>query len=489
MPDVLRVGTSEELGQLLQYSSAYECFGGASLVYDMLFYFDTDDNMVSDIITNYSFEDNGYTLVLEVTKDAYFSSGNPLTGEDILFSLSSTQDPERQSTVSDFEYFDFENSYVSDDGYTVYLKTYDTATAVSQLAMLAQVWIVDKKWVEENGWDSELWYTGPSGSGPYAVSNYLTGNTYTFELRDDWWMADSSKEYPQTVTLTAYTEQTTMYIDLENGDIDVAIRVSSEDFERATADGDNIEGKYMYGNVCDWLIFDVENPDSPCYDIAVRKAIAHGVDWEQVAVAGKGIFWDEATSSIPSYFPDYINLGQYEYDPDYARQILADAGYEEGDIDLYMVLSVNAADNGPVIQAYLADIGINFTYDAVEIASAVPMWVEGEGDIATFAMQGGSVSHDSYWVYKELCSTATMKDNQTITDTTIDDCLAKALVAETSEEASEYYAEIQHWIYDNYRLVSYMEEVDGVCYNTDVVTDVHFNSRQQPDLRNIVYAQ
>ena len=488
VPEVLRVGTSEELGQLLPNSAAGECGVGDFLVYDMIFYYDADNNLTSDIIDDYHFEDDGFTLVMNVREGVTFSSGNPLTGEDVLFTLASAQEPDRQAIKSDFELFDFENSYVSDDGYTVYLKTFDTATAVSQFSMLIQVPVLDKAWVEENGWTSELWYTAPSGSGPYGVADYLTGNTYTFALRDDWWMADAGIEYPNEITLTAYAEKSTMYIDLENGSIDLAIEPSSEDFVRSQDEGDNIEGVFINGNVCNWIVFDVEDPDSATYDIEVRKAIAHGVDWEQIAVAGKGVMWDPATSSIPSYFPDYIDLGQYEYDPELARQILADAGYADGDINLYMVISTNAQATGPVLQAYLADIGINFTFDAFDIPTAVPLWIEGEGDISTFAMMGGSAAHDPYWVYKELASTATMKDNQTVTDTTIDDCLAKALVAETEEEAHEYYVQIQQWIYDTYRIVPYFEEVNGACFNSDIISSVQFNSKQMPDLRNIVYA-
>lgn len=486
VPEVLHVGTTEELGQLLQYSSASECGAGEFLVYDPIFYYDNNDELASDIITDYHFEDEGYTLVLTMRDDVVFSSGNKATGEDLLFSYASTLDPDRQAVVSNFDYFDFDNSYVGDDGYTVYLKTYDTATAVSQFPMLSLVFLLDKAWVEENGWDSDLWYDGPSGSGPYAVADYLTGNSYTFELREDWWMA-GERELPQEIIVTSYSEASTMYMDLENGAISIAIEPSSEDYERSLNDGDNIDGALINGNVCNWLVFDYET--GPCADINVRKAIAHGVLWEDIAIAGKGVKYGEATSSIPHYFPDYIELGQYEYDPDYARECLAEAGYEPGELTLYMVLSMNAVPLGAVLQAYMADIGINLEFEGFDIATAVPKWLAGEGDVSTFAMQGGSIAHDPYWVYKEINSEATMMDNRTVSDTTIDDCLAKALVASTEEEAHEQYVTIQNWIYDNYRVVSYFEEVNAVCFNTDVIANVHLNSRQLPDLRFIEYVQ
>jgi ABC-type transport system substrate-binding protein len=490
-PENLYVGTSEELGLLLPYNTGNECGAGLFLVYDMIFYFDANGNVATDILTDYHYEDDGLTLVMTLRDDIVFTSGNKATGEDLLFSISSNVDPERGAVTTNYDYFDFDNSYVGDDGYTVYLKCVDGVSAVSQFNMLNLTCLLDKAWVEENGWDSELWYTGPSGSGPYVVSDYLTGNKYVFTRRDDYWMTDTSdRNLPGTVTVTAYAEKSTMYMDLEGGAISIAIECSSEDYQRAVEDdSDNIDGGLLQGNVCNWVVFGIED-GGPTADINVRKAIAHGVNWDDIATAGKGIIWDPATSTLPSYFPDYVNEGQYEYDPDYARECLAEAGYSvDNPLDLYMVLSVNAIDTGAVLQAYLADIGINLTFDGYDIATAVPLWLDGEGDISTFAMQGGSMAHDAYWVFKELCSTATMADNRTISDTTIDDCLAGALAATTEEEAHEYYVQIQDWIYDNYRVVSYFEEVNCVCYDTSVVSELHIGPRQYPDLRFISYAE
>lgn len=487
-PDELFVGTTESLGNLLPWTTGSECGAGFYLVYDMIFYYDTNDELASDIITDYAFSDDGYTLTLTMRDDIVFSNGDPATGEDLLFSLASTRDEDRQAVTTSFDYFDFDNSYVGDDGYTVVLKTYDTATMVSQFGNLALVCLLNKSWCEETGWTSQAWYDDPCGSGPYDVAEYLTDNYYIFERRADYWMDDADRNLPDRIRVTSYNEAATMYMDLENGAISIAIEPASEDFERSLDEGDNIEGKFINGNVCNWIVFDVEN--GPLSDINLRKAIAHGVMWDDVAAAGKGVKYTPATSTIPAYFPDYVEMGQYEYDPDYARECLAEAGYESGELTLMMYTGPQPGTiaSATVLQAYLAEIGINLQFQSYEMATVVPMWMAGEGDISTFAMQGGTMALDSYWVYKELSSTATMADNRNITDTTYDELLAKALVAPTQEEAHQYYVELQQHIYDTYRVVSYFEEVNAVCFNTDIVSDVHFCSRTYPDLRFVVYA-
>ncbi len=489
-PEVLNAGSTNTLGTLLPYAAVGENGAGLFLVYDMIFYYDTEDNLVSDVVTDYEFSEDGFSVTLNIRDDIYFSNGENMTGEDILFSLASTKDDTRGAVTTNFDQFDLDNSTA--DGYSVTLKTYDTATAASQFPNLSQVAILCKSWAESVSWDSDEWYTNPVGSGPYIVSNFTMNNSYQFALRDDYWLDISDRNYPNVINFTAYSEEATMFMDLESGALDVAIEPSNADAERVVNGeaAENIGWVFVNGNVCDWMVFDYE--DGPCTDINVRKAIAHGVNWADICYAGKGIKYADASSTLPSYFPAYINVGNYEYDPDYAAECLAEAGYSvDNPLTLMMYVGPNDGNiaTAVVMQDQLAKIGINLEYESAEMATTVPHWMAGDGDLSSQALQGGSMAHDAYWVFKDLSSTATMTDSQTISDTTIDDCLAKALLASTTEEANEYYAEIQQWVYDNYRVVSYMEEVNLVCYNTDVVTFIHIPSKDYPDLRFLSYAE
>ena len=487
-PETLEVGTSESLGMLLPYTTSSECGTGEFLIYDMLFYYNYDQELVSDIITDYYYSDDGFTLYLVMSQDVVFSNGDLATGEDLLFSLSSIVDEERGASTTSFDYFDFENSYVEDDGYTVVLKTYDTATAVSQFCNLVQVALLDKAWVEEVGWDAEEWYTGPVGSGPYIVSDYVSEHHYTFTKRDDYWGGDL--DMPETITVTSYSEATTMAMDLENGDLQLVIEPDSTDYEAALEDDtDNIDGISINGNTCNWIVFDC---DGIFADENLRLAVAHACDWDQVAAAGKGVKYASATSSIPSYFSDYKEEGQYEYDPDLAIEYLNAAGYE-ADGSLVITMYVGPQDGSKatatIMQEYLRQVGITLEWESYEMATVMQMWTDGDGDLFSYAYQGGSVTYDSFFVYQQLTSSATMELCQTTYDSTIDDCVAAAILASTEEEAREYYQEIQDWIYETCRVVSYFEEVNCAIFDNTVITDCYFTSKVYPDLRNVIWAQ
>ena len=484
--DILNVGTAEVLGYP-QWGSTSSFIGPYYyLIYDPIFYF-AGSELDSDVLEEWHFEDDGYTLVMTLRDCVYFSNGAQATGEDLLYSFTSNLDPDRNSTyaASYYAHLDADASSVGDDGFTVYLKSDGDATMVTQIGNLVMTPLMSKEWCEQVGWVSEEWYSGPVGSGPYAVEEYKTDNYYLFSLREDWWMADESVMPAKQIKYTAYSEASTMYMDLEGGAIDLAITPASSDYERALSD-DKIGTQTLNGNVTQWLVFDEE--DSPFTDINLRKAVAHAVKWDEVASAGKGVLWDEADSSIPEYFPDYLSVGEYEYDPDLAKQYLEAAGYSEGELELYMVCTSQAVPSITVLQHYLDQIGIVMTFDGLELSTVIQERTKGTGDFDYYAMSGGSQARDSYAIYSALLSSARIKNCQTVTDTTLDDLLAKAAASSTTEEARGYYQELQQWIYDSYRLIPIFDNISTCVYNNSVISSANIVNQQYPNLRNIEFA-
>lgn len=483
--DILNVGTYEDLGYP-QWGSTSTFIGPYYyLIYDPVFYFAGGD-YASDVLENWSFEDDGYTLVMKLREDVYFSNGAQATGADLLYSFTSNLDPDRSSVYAEsyYAHLDADASYVGDDGFTVYLKSDGEATMVTQLGNLVMTPLMCEAWCEEVGWVSEEWYSGPVGSGPYEVAEYKTDNYYLFSLREDWWQEGEAIMPAKQIKYTSYSEQSTMYMDLEGGAVDLAITVASSDYERAQGD-DAIGTQTLNGDSTQWVVFDME--DSVFSDINLRLAVAHGVKWDEVATAGKGTLWDEADSSIPEYFPAYLSVGPYEYDPDLAKQYLADAGYSEGELDVYMVCTTQAVPSLTVMQSYLDQIGINMTFDAYELSSVISMRTEGTGDMDYYSMSGGSLARDAYTAYSALLSTARIKNCQTVSNTTVDDLLAKAAASATTEEAIGYYQQLQQWLFDTCRLVPVFDNVDACAYNVDVISSVDIINRQYPNLRNIEF--
>lgn len=108
--------------------------------------------------------------------------------------------------------------------------------------------------------------------------------------------------------------------------------------------------------------------ENPLSDPRVRQAIAYAIDMETIA---ETIFEGAAVPAV-GLLPDGPNkptdLNPYSYDPDKARALLAEAGWDSSrELDVvYYYADQATADLMAALQAYLADVGINMNYRLLE---------------------------------------------------------------------------------------------------------------------------
>lgn len=104
-----------------QYFST-ECSTAATyLLYDQLFSIGSDGVWYSDILSDYYWSDEVENqLVMTLKDNIYFSNGDQMTMEDVLFSLQRFSQSTRGAT--NFTVVDFDASSISEDGMTLYLQ-------------------------------------------------------------------------------------------------------------------------------------------------------------------------------------------------------------------------------------------------------------------------------------------------------------------------------------------------------------------------------
>ena len=209
-----------------------ECSTAAGyLVYDQLFSIGSDGKWYSDILKSYEWsEDTENQLVLTLKDNIYFSNGDQMTMEDVLYSMQRFASSTRGA--ANFAVIDFDKTTISDDGMTMYLQ-YNQEYGPWQSGL--NIFVMDKSFVEDLG-DNPDWFSKDSvcGSGPYTVKESITDTSITFERRDDWWMqdeADAGVASAKEITIYKYTDDTTMMADYVNGVIDVAINLTADDCE------------------------------------------------------------------------------------------------------------------------------------------------------------------------------------------------------------------------------------------------------------------
>ena len=304
-----------------------ECSTAAGyLVYDQLFSIGSDGKWYSDILKSYEWsEDTENQLVLTLKDNIYFSNGDQMTMEDVLYSMQRFASSTRGA--ANFAVIDFDKTTISDDGMTMYLQ-YNQEYGPWQSGL--NIFVMDKSFVEDLG-DNPDWFSKDSvcGSGPYTVKESITDTSITFERRDDWWMqdeADAGVASAKEITIYKYTDDTTMMADYVNGVIDVAINLTADDCEEI--ENDSSLGTYVPVNSNASAVIVLSPENEILQNEKIREAICIGTDSDAITDQTFGILGTPSKSTLNENNPYFVDGHAYTYDPEEAKKLVEESGIE-----------------------------------------------------------------------------------------------------------------------------------------------------------------
>lgn len=473
----LTVGVTESVDGFDPTASFY--LTGLQLVYDPLMTIDPQSGEIVGVAAeSWEYLDD-CTLQIKLHEGMTFESGNPVTAEDALFSLERfITTGSRWSTF--FSAINFEKCVIEDDRTFQLVTDEPYGPLLNYLATRCSA-IVEKEYVQAQGDDATFWWDSPNGSGPYTVVENISGSHTIYALREDYW---GDVPEADTITVKSYAETSTMFIDYENGVLDACFNVDTTNAERV-----------MSGEVADtlWSVqpeksnYVLALPEyTECFqDINVRKAIACAVDFEAVAKIACGVLYTPAFSTLQEGVPYHMEIGQYEYDPELAQQLLSDAGYESGDITLKMIV-INSDDNlrmAEAVQAYLSVVGINLEIESYDLITCVMSYMAGETDIVINSVDNAIDADQNY---------NTVKSNSTnlsvmLSDEELNTYLSDGCSSIDETTRAEAYANVQQWMFDNYWQLPICDKLACACYRP-YITSFQLTSAATPNLRYVSFS-
>lgn len=196
--------------------------------------------------------------------------------------------------------------------------------------MIGQVLIYSKKAYEDNGLD---WcVTNMVGTGPFVLDEYVVDSYMSFSRNENYWQ--EGLPYLDGVRHQIIPEWSAEMSAFVNGEIDWFVCGDLSTIESLTAMG--IENAGIQHPNSD-TVFGVY-PNSmiegdPFYIKEVRQAVLlYGVDWDLVTFAAKGQYGVKTIQGVTKGALGYTEELEEKsyYDPDLAKQMLADAGYPDG---------------------------------------------------------------------------------------------------------------------------------------------------------------
>ena len=472
----LTIGTCKEIDSFDPAVSTFST--GIYLVYDQLFYLDENGEIQGMLAEEWEYQDSTH-LYIKI-HEASFSNGDPVTAEDCIWSMKRLID--NQSRWSTFvSFIDFDNCEIINDREFVLTLTGEFGPGLNYLAS-RYTSVLNKEYVEATG-DDALW-DKPVGSGPYTCTSNVSGSISTFERRDDYWDAENLPQ-PTDITVRFYAESTTMFIDYENGVLDMAFVVGEADAARLV-NGEVKDTGYKIQSGLD--VYGLALPEyvEAFNDLRVRQAIAMAVDWAAVTEMGLGVLGGEATSILPTGVVYREEVGTYTYDVEKAKALLDEAGFDYSQVFKFVV--INSETNtrlAEAIQAYLGAVGIQVEVDACDWTTAVTHFMNNETDFVINSMGCTSLDPDQQMDTVGPWST---NGSVRITEEPMAGYLTTGRYSIDTAVRAEAYSNAQKWMYENIRQVAFAEPYYCYCYRPYISSSFWCASVEAPNLRYVEFA-
>lgn len=335
-------------------SEGQQAYVWASL-YDNLVIFDNDGELQPNAAESWEYSEDNLTLTMTLRDDLTFADGDPITAEAVAATaeyIKNSAGPIRAAFGA------LESVEAPDERTVVYTLSEPDPSFLPNLAAAAGV-IADP---ETLGQESNA--LEPLESGPYTMADStVAGSSYVLERRDDYWNAEA---YPfKTVTLRVIQDRTAVFNALQAGEL-TAGNVQPDQARGLEGAGNTTVIVPATANA-GIVILDREGTIQPALaDVKVRQAINMAFRRDDMV---KQLLQGAGTSTVQLFNPqseayDAELEGTYEYDPEAAKELLADAGYADG-FEVSMPSTVVSQSFEPTITQALTDIGITVKWEPV----------------------------------------------------------------------------------------------------------------------------
>lgn len=331
-------------------------------VYDRLVYSDdADKNTIKpQLAERWEIDDKGITFHL---RDAAFSSGNPVTAEDVVFSLTRLLKLNQSASAfyksAGYSADNINGLVKAIDDKTFRIELTDDVTAEDLLYRLAMgvSSVVDSREVlkhtENNDFGNGWLRMNVAGSGPYTLRRWVPNETVILEVNDRFW---GNKPAMKRVIMRHIPESQTARLMLEKGDIDIANALTAPDVKSFLNNkAVNVEQVKIGG----FYVLAMNAGRKPLDNPLVREAIAYGIDYTGIAETILGPYGRQRNVPVPEDWAGAIVNPDWSFQPEKAKKLLAEAGYPDGfTLTLKTIAQPPRIDIATALQANLAEIGI-----------------------------------------------------------------------------------------------------------------------------------
>lgn len=346
-------------------------------VFDSLVSVHQDGEVVPELAESFEMSDDGTEYTFKIRQGVKFHNGADLDASDVQYSLE-------RSIAS--PYMALFSQYIKEteqvDDYTVKI-TLNAASTPFLMLFSNQFAVVDKDTTEEAG---ESFKDFPIGTGPYKYVERKPGESLSLTANEEYW---GDKAEVKNVVFRVISDPSNALIALENGDIDVCYYVPPASLS-LVRENDELE---IHDISTSGLTFVTMNVQKEGFDNPkVRQALSYAMDKQSIvdgAQEGEAVVADTMINNVFHSYPETLDGVGYTYDMDKAKELLAEAGYPNGEgFPSFMIQTYDLGKKtAELVMANLTDLGLTCDIEILEINAFFQSF--GSGDMEMGVITAG----------------------------------------------------------------------------------------------------
>lgn len=330
--------------------------------------YDADWTPQPYLAESWEWSDDGLKMTLHLVEDATFHDGEPITSEDVAFSVKTVKENHPFKTM-----FAPVTSVDTPDEHTAVLNLSQPHPALL-LAMSSQLLPIIPKHIYGDGQDIKSHPRNSEnvvGSGPFKLVEFKPDQHVIVERYDDFFI--EGRPYLDKIVYRVIKDASSRAIGLENGELHMSTFESTVRNLKRMMENENLtvtSDGYAAVGALNWLAFNVGS-DGPVADKRVRQAIAYAIDKKFILNAIMLGLSEDAKTAIHPGSPLYnADVNGYDLDLDKANALLDEAGYERGADGTRFSLSIDYGSpslkpQAEFTKAALAKVGIKVRVNAL----------------------------------------------------------------------------------------------------------------------------
>ena len=393
------------------------------------------------LATDWEYTDDTH-VVMHLRDDVYFNDGEktPMTAEDVKFTLDMAMENKIKNSLEGAGYV---GCKVLDE-HTIELEIAKYNNEFVQTLSTVPLGIQSKK-AYDDGVENPYYI----GTGPYKFDEWVEGEYCRLKKVEDYWGNNLPEDDPlragvaETIEFRPYIEASARVIALQTGEIDVCVNPPINELEYLEKD-DNITVYEQTGTRLFYFGFNTQK--APWDNEKLRQAVACAIDRDavlDVAVYGKGTL--QKTILNRGLWGFYDDMEGFNYDVERAKKLMEEAGVKPGEVKTTLTYATGTPYEqiATVIQANLAEIGIEVTLNPMETATLKSTCMDGGHELFLWRWNEDSKVD---FVYRDLFYTGSGSNYHHYSDAKVDELVDLVATEKDPDKRLQDAKELQEYL-------------------------------------------